>query len=189
MTDKQTALANWEKHVAKSKPLAREAMEKRIARWGNIPSSKHAFADTYLAGHERELYSVIGIGVTDDPNFKPAIPFADNFHVNYIVAPPGCGAALHCHDTEEVFLVVTGRWALCWGDDGENEVILNKLDTVSVPPFVMRGFRNLGDCEHTLLAILGGKKPGRVEWAHKVAQAAKARGVGFDENGNAVKFD
>ena len=189
MIDKQTALGNWDRHVAPSKPFTPAQMEARIARWGRIPSSERAFADTWVPGHERVLYNVIGSGVHDDPNFKPAVAAAENFHVDYIVAPPGCGAALHCHDTEEVFVAITGTWAVHWGDEGEHQVVLAERDVISVPPLVMRSFRNLGDRDHTLLSILGGKQPGHVKWARKLAEAAKARGVGFDDAGNVVKTD
>ena len=37
--------------------------------------------------------------------------------------------------------------------------------------------------------LLCGGSPGHVKWARKLADAAKARGVGFDDAGNAVKFD
>jgi uncharacterized RmlC-like cupin family protein len=189
MIDRQRALGNWDKHVAASKPCTPAEMAVRVARWGAIPSSSRSFADTWVPGHERVLYSVIGSGVHEDPHFKPAIAAAEHFVVDYIVAPPGCGAALHAHDSEEVFVVITGKWAVHWGDEGEHHVVLDERDVISVPPFVMRAFRNLGDRDHTLLSILGGGNPGHVKWARKLAEAARARGVGFDDAGNAVKFD
>jgi mannose-6-phosphate isomerase-like protein (cupin superfamily) len=189
MVTKSQAIENWRDHVAPSKPFSPAEMRTRVARWGAIPASARAFVDTYIPGHERTLYSVIGAGVTDDPSFVPAIAAAENFHVDYIVAPPGCGAALHCHDSEEVFVAISGRWSITWGDAGEHEILLNERDVISVPPLVHRGFRNLGDRDHVLLSILGGKHPGRVKWAERVAEQAKARGVGFDERGMAAKFD
>lgn len=186
--DRDRALANWDRHTTSSKPLDRAAMEARVARFGSIPRSARAFADTAIPGHRRTLMSVIGQGVTDDPAFAPAIPFAENFHMDYIEAEQGNGAALHSHETEEVFLVISGRWAVRWGDAGEQQVELEVGDVISVPPGVMRSFENLAEGHHRLLSVLGGKHPGRVKWARQVAEAAKAEGVGFDDDGSAVRF-
>lgn len=178
---------HWPEHVAPSRPCTVEEMNARVARWGAIPASTRAFVDTLIPGHERTLHSVIGAGVTDDPAFKPAIPAADNFHVDYIVAPPGRGAALHWHDTEEVFVAMSGRWEIAWGDAGEHALVLEERDVISVPAGVHRAFRNIGDRDHLLLSILGGKHPGRVKWAAIVAERAKALGVGFDAGGRVVQ--
>lgn len=186
--DRQTLIDSWNEHVAPSAPCTPADMERRVARFGRIPASPRAFADTYLEGHQRVLYSVIGSGVTDDPNFKPSIAAAENFHVDYIVAPQGCGAALHWHDSEEVFVVQAGRWEFDWidGPAGERHTVtLGPRDTISVPPFVHRAFRSLDGESGMLVSILGGKTPGRVKWDTSVAQQARAAGVGFDAQGTA----
>jgi quercetin dioxygenase-like cupin family protein len=190
MTNRRAALANWEKHVAPSQPFTPAQMAQRVARFKDLPASPKAFADTYISGHERILYSVIGSplgnGVHEDPAFNSAIPHALNFVVDYIEAAPGCGAALHYHDSEEVFVAISGCWEVSWGDEGEHRILLEERDVISVPPLVMRAFKNLGDRPHCLLSILGGQNPGRVKWARKVAEQAKAQGIGFDDQGNAV---
>jgi mannose-6-phosphate isomerase-like protein (cupin superfamily) len=190
MTDSNSALANWDRHVARSAPFTPAQMAERVARFKDLPASPKAFADTYIPGHERVLYSVIGSpqgnSVHEDPAFESAIPHALNFVVDYIEAPPGCGAALHYHDSEEVFVAISGRWEVSWGDEGEHRVILEERDVISVPPFVMRAFKNLGSTSNYLLSILGGQSPGKVKWARKVAEEAKASGIGFNEDGNAV---
>ena len=187
MIDKAKAFANWEKHVDKTKPLTRAEMEQRVARFKALPASPRAFADTSIPAHQRTLMSVIGMGVTDNPQFKPAIPFAENFHIDYIAAERGKGAALHYHDSEEVFVAIEGRWTIYWGESGEEEITLDERDVISVPPFVLRGFKCASD-KGLLLSVLGGKTPGRVKWASKVAEEAKRHGVGFDDAGTAVHF-
>lgn len=194
--DRQALIASWDDNVAPSQPCPPAQMEQRIARWGSIPASPRAFVDTYVRGHERTLYSVIGSGVTDDPSFKPRIAAAENFHVDYIVAPRGCGAAMHWHDSEEVFVVQAGRWEFDWIDGATSQVhtaTLGPRDTISVPPFVHRAFRSLdGDDPATggmLVSILGGKTPGRVKWDAALAEKAKAVGAGFDAQGMAAKAE
>jgi len=193
--NRQTLIDSWADHVAPSQPCPPEQMAQRIARWGDIPASARAFVDTWVAGHERTLYSVVGSGVTDDPGFRPRIAAAENFHVDYIMAPCGCGAALHWHDTEEVFVVQAGRWEFDWVDGTTGQVhtvTLGPRDTISVPPFVHRAFRSLdGDDPATggmLVSILGGKVPGRVKWDASLAERAKAIGAGFDANGMAARI-
>lgn len=194
--NRQAIIDSWNANTAPSQPCSPEQMSQRIARWGDIPASPRAFVDTYVKGHERKLYSVIGSGVTDDPNFKPRIAAADNFHIDYIVAPKGCGAAMHWHDTEEVFVVQAGRWEIDWIDGASGRVhtvTLGPRDTISVPPFVHRAFRSLdGDDPATgglLVSVLGGKNPGRVMWDASLAREAQAVGAGFGADGMAVKVE
>ena len=191
MTIKEQALANWKDHVAPSSPCTPADMEQRIARFGELPASPRAFVDTWVKGHERTLLSVIGSGVTDNPDFKPKIAAAENFHVDFITAPKGCGAAMHWHTTEEVFIAQAGRWEVDWIDGSTGKVhtvTLNPRDTISVPPRVHRSFRSVDGEQGLLISILGGKVPDRVKWDLSLEAKARAAGAGFDENGNAVKF-
>jgi mannose-6-phosphate isomerase-like protein (cupin superfamily) len=183
---------SWADHVAPSSPFSQADMEARVARWGDIPASSKAYVDTVIPGHERTLYSVVGSGVTDDPKFKPKVAVAENFHVDYIVAPEGAGAALHWHDSEEVFIAQAGRWAIDWLDGSSGTLrtlTLEPRDLISVPPFVHRAFRSLDGERGLLISILGGKTPSRVKWDASVATEAKARGVGFDADGMAARAD
>ena len=161
-------------------------LEGRVARFDELRPSKQAFVDTRIPEHVRDIYNVIGRGVTEDPELRPAISAADGFNVTYVGAAPGKGAALHAHPTVEVFIPMSGKWAVFWGDEGENEVELGTFDCVSVPVGVMRGFRNVGDGHAYLMAILGGTDAGRVDWAESVLKRAKETGLSLDAEGNVV---
>lgn len=167
--------------------VTREEMEARTARFAALEPSRQAFVDTRLPEHVRDIYNVIGEGVTEDPGLAPAITAVEGFNVTYVGADPGKGAALHAHGTVEVFVPMSGRWAVFWGDDGENEVELDRFDAVSVPVGVMRGFRNIGDGHAYLMAILGGTDAGRVEWAESVLDRARESGLSLDAAGNVVE--
>ena len=163
-----------------------EEMLDRTAKFSELKPSKMAFLDTKIPGHERDIYNVIGQGVTEDPDLKPAISAVESFNITYVGAEPGKGAALHSHTTVEVFIPMTGRWAVFWGDEGENEVALDQFDVVSVPVGVLRGFRNIGDDHAYLMAILGGTDAGRVDWAESVLRRAEETGLSLDADGNVM---
>lgn len=171
----------------KSVQISKDEMLKRVARFNQLRSSRQAFVDSKIPGHEREIFNVIGRGVTEDASLNPAITDARDFNLTYIRSEPGKGAALHAHTTVEVFVALSGEWGIYWGDNGENEIILKQWDTVSVPPGVMRGFRNTGKESALLMAILGGTDPGRVSWAQKVLDQAKQTGLKLDEYGNLIQ--
>ena len=158
-------------------------MERNIARFKDQKSSDKAFIDTRIPGHEREIFSIIGNGVQEDASMRPQIAPQD-FHLAMIRAEPGKGAALHSHLTQEVFMPLTGRWAIYWGPRGEKEVILEPYDVISVPVHVMRGFRNAGTETAMMLAVVGGHDPGRVGWPESMKDAARAAGLVLDAEGN-----
>ena len=167
--------------------VSMDEMLDRTAKFDELKPSKMAFLDTKIPGHERDIYNVIGGGVTEDASLMPAITAVQDFNVTYVGAHPGKGAALHSHTTVEVFISMSGRWAVFWGDEGENEVILEPWDVVSVPTEVMRGFRNVGDEHGYLMAILGGTDAGRVAWAQRVLDQAAETGLSLDAHGNVVE--
>ncbi len=167
-----------------STPALIDEMRSRTALFEDLRPSQQAFVDTRIPEHERDIYNVIGHGVTEDSDLKPAITAVEGFNVTYIGADPGKGAALHSHATVEVFVAMTGRWVVDWGDDGDGEIELGPLDMVSVPVGVMRGFRNAGDQHAYLMAILGGDDAGRVDWAETVLSRAKETGLELDADGN-----
>src|SRR6516162_4227720 len=143
--------------------VSQEEMLIRTARFKDLKSSREAFVDSLIPGGEREIFNVIGTGVTEDPSLSPAIT------------------------TVEDFMPASGKWAIFWGDDAENEIVLEPLDVVSVPPGVMRGFRNAGNETGVLIAMLGGTNAGRVTWHPKVLEAAKKTPLRLDEYGNVVR--
>lgn len=172
----------------KSRSFSPEEMEKRVARFAGMKPNKVAFVDTRLPNHERDIFNMIGYGVNEDPNTRPAITDARSFTVTHNGCHPGKGSALHSHETIEVFIPLTGRWSVYWGDEGENEVILEQGDVISVPTGVMRGFRNAGDEYAVLIGVIEGSNPPGVQWHDKVIEAARETGLELDDEGK-IKQD
>lgn len=170
-----------------SMQISVEEMERtRVARFNRLTPTKQGFVDTVIPGYERLIYNVIGRGVTEDSTLNPAITDARDFNMTLIKKVPGNRVGLHDHPTVEVFMPLTGRWGVYWGDEGQHEVMLEQWDVISVPPGVMRGFRNAGTEESVLLAILGGSDAGHVTWSPHVLEMARQHGLQLDAKGNVV---
>lgn len=167
-------------------------MEARVARFDQLKPSKRAFVDTRIPEYHRDIYNVIGRGVTEDPDLSPAITDSRYFGITYVGADPGKGAALHAHETIEVFIPLTGRWAAYWGATGDKEIEVGPHDVISFPPGVFRGFRNVGDSHAILMAIIGSKEAtqdgGRVAWAPQILEQSKATGLTVGEDGNLTEI-
>ena len=158
----------------------------RVARFKDLRSSSEAFADTRIPEYQREIYNIIGRGVTEDAGLEPMIADNRDFNLTMMKSDPGKGSSQHDHETIECFVALSGRWAVTLGPEGEEEVILEPFDGFSVPPGVMRGLRNAGTEPAHILAILGGTDPGKVLWPQETIDEAKKHGIEFDVSGDLV---
>lgn len=162
------------------------------ARLDRAQGSDIAFLDQRIPAYRREIINMIGMGVTEnvaDPHLAPKIKApAHGFAVTYARAPKGCGAALHRHPTEEVFLTLKGKWEIYWLEgEMERAVALDPGDIVNVPIGIYRGFRNISDDpDATLIAIIGGPDPGKVDWHPSVIDEARKTGLSVDDQGNLI---
>jgi quercetin dioxygenase-like cupin family protein len=166
------------------------------ARLREVEGSGIAFLDQKIPGYQREIINMIGMGVVEnvaDPNLIPKIKApAAGFAVTYVRnTPRGQGAALHRHPTEEVFIALKGPWEVFWLEgETERRLRLDEGDIVNVPIGIYRGFRNAGDNpDATLIAIVGGPDPGKVDWHPSVITAARATGLSVDDDGRLVIAD
>ena len=170
-----------------------EMERNHVARLEAMQGSDLAFLDQRIPGYQREIINIIGMGVVEnmkDPRLAPKIKSgAHGFAVTYVRnTPRGHGAALHRHPTEEVFIAVKGAWEVFWLEgDSERVVTLQPGDIVNVPIGIYRGFRNASDDpEATLIAVVGGPDPGKVDWHPSVIDAARKTGLAVDDDGNLV---
>lgn len=163
-----------------------------VSRASEMKGSPLAFLDMRMPAHERENINIIGLNVTenvDDPALAPIIKApAHGFSIGYIRAKDGCGAALHAHETEEVFVPIRGRWDIYWlAGDEELSVTLDVGDVVNVPIGIYRGFRcACDDPDALLLAVVGGPDPGKPNWHPSVIEAARETGLSVDDEGNLI---
>lgn len=171
-------------------PLTEEIERTRVARFNRLKPFSLAFVDSLLPDGRKKNLKVIGQGVVENPAMAPPIAEDHGFTVSWILVPPGGGAGLHSHRTPEVFIPFNGTIHVLIGDDKE-EIELNPGDVISVPTGVMRGFRNKGVAEVTMLAMVGGHRGGgAVTWHHDVlARAAADTGLGVDAEGRLTKLE
>ncbi len=150
-----------------------EEMAQRVARFRRLVPTAD-YVDAGIPGCERTTYRVIG--------HRPDAPIAaDGFHLNLVQCAPGKQAPLHNHLTEEVFLALGGTWEVFWGPEGRHALRLEPWDTISIPPGVSRGFRNVGEADAWLAGMAAGHDPGRINWPGPVRDAARAAGVELPE--------
>jgi mannose-6-phosphate isomerase-like protein (cupin superfamily) len=134
-----------------------ELESKYVARFDQLVDDSEIFADIKTQEGRRRHFHVI----SENNHLGPArITTPHNFHVSYLEVPPNTSAALHAHDLPEIFIPMTGRFAILFGDHGENSVELAPLDTISVPVGLMRTFKNIGNTNGILMVIYDG--PGEV---------------------------
>ena len=175
--------------ASKNRLTALEA--ERLVRYDDLKPCTTAFIDTRTPGSaEKENFTIIGPGVAENTDQHVHISIPHGFNIGGARQPPNCVNSQHSHETAEVFIVHSGRWAFLLGPNGPNEedgkVELGPGDTISIPVHVFRGFKNIGNEVGFLFAILGGDDPGQVTWAPYVFDNAKQYGLLLLEDGSLV---
>ncbi len=165
--------AGMETRVARFKQLKPLAIQQNAA----VPE---AARDVVYA---RKLLSVIGLegNIKTPVNSAAPITGAAGLTMTLAVCPPGQGPGLHAHrQTFETFTVLQGQFEITWNDQGENRMVLDVFDTLSVPPGVCRAFRNVGSTEGILQVLITGGVHDMhdIAFSNKAAQAIEAAAPG-----------
>ncbi len=175
-------------HSSPASGWTRDRLSARLVRYADLIPCTTAFVDTRTPGSEgKENFTIIGPGVSESPDQHVHIHIPHGFNIGGARQPPNCVNSQHSHETAEVFVVHSGRWAFYLGEKAETaEAILEPGDVISIPIHVFRGFENIGDSVGFLFAVLGGDDPGKVTWAPYVFEAAKRNGLVLLEDGSLV---
>jgi mannose-6-phosphate isomerase-like protein (cupin superfamily) len=163
-------------------------LEARVVRYHDLIPCRNAFIDTRTPGSDaKENFTIIGPGVSENPEQHVHIAEAHGFNIGGARQPPHCINSQHSHETAEIFVVHSGRWQFTFGEHGEDaQVGAGPGDIVSFPTHAFRGFKNVGEETGFLWSVLGGDDPGRVLWAPRVFEMAKEYGLVLLENGALV---
>lgn len=150
--------------AAKSLHVTPHEMQSRVSRFGDLkPLPVQSAHDVPQAARDvvyaRELLSVIGLDGHRKTAINTAAPIVGAGGMTMTIArcPPGQGPGLHIHkDTYETFTVLEGRFEVFWNEGGEQSMVLERFDTISLPPQVYRAFRNVGSADGLLQVIITG---------------------------------
>ncbi len=181
----------------KEKNVSIEEMEECVARFDNMKGASLAYLDQKIPGHAREIINLIDFRSMEanvienikNPDTLPHIKSpAFGFNLQFAHAEHGGGAALHSHETEEVFIPLIGPWSIYWMEDNsQRELVLNPFDVISVPTKIYRGFKYVGEERGTLLALIGGPDAGKIEWHPSVIEKARLTGLEIDKEGMLIE--
>lgn len=157
----------------------RQQIDDRIVRYAELEPCFDAFIDTRTPGSDKkENFTIIGPGVSENPNQHVHIAEPHGFNIGGARQPPHCTNSQHSHETVEVFYVHSGHWRFDLGEHADDaQTCLGPGDLISIPTNVFRGFTNIGDGDGFLWAVLGGDDPGHVLWAPKVFDMARDYGL------------
>lgn len=160
----------------------------KVVHYANLQPCLDAFIDTRTPGSDqKENFTIIGPGVSENPNQHVHIARPHGFNIGGARQPPGCVNSQHSHDTAEFFYVHTGTWTFDLGETGEDaSIMLRPGDAISIPTRLFRGFKNVGEDCGFLFAVLGGDEPGRVMWAPYVFDMAEQYGLILLDNGSLI---
>lgn len=172
--------------AAVAEPVLTEAEAKaRLIRKQDFVACKVAFIDCKVPGsHLKENYSMIGPGVTTNPDQVINLREPHGFNIGAAAMPNGITNNLHVHFTAEVFLVFDGQYKFRWGPKGASgEWVGGDGDILSVPTWIFRGFTNVGPDGGMVFTVLGGDDTGGIIWDPDILRGAAQYGLYLRRDG------
>mgnify|MGYP001605748257 FL=1 len=151
---------------------------RRIIEPHQFVADTEAFVDVRLPGSAgKTSYSFIGPGVSQNADQIVNLAEPHGFNIGAASMPHGVVNNPHMHYTAEVFICTRGRWEMRLGQHGEQTVEIGPNTLFSVPTWIFRGFKNIGDDDGWLLTVLGSDNTGGILWAPQVLEAAASTGL------------
>lgn len=159
--------------------VSADELTRRTIRRSDFVSCDQAFIDCRTPGSDRKQnYAMIGPGVTQSAGQVINLREPHGFNIGAAAMPHGVTNNLHLHFTAEVFLCFRGEFLVRWGADGsEGELTLREGDIASIPPWIFRGFTNVGPDDGWLFTALGQDVTGGIIWGPTVLREAEGHGL------------
>jgi uncharacterized RmlC-like cupin family protein len=150
-------------------PVSPAEMEQHISRFSRLRPQKAGALEQHGIPPEayemiaaREIFYVLGpkgVSTAVGGGVQPGAVGDPGLTVYLVRSPAGNGPMLHAHmRTREIFMPVTGRWEITWGDHGEHSTTLDPCDLIAVPRGVSRKFKNVSNAEALLLVMIQGEQ-------------------------------
>lgn len=165
--------------------LSPEEARARLITARDFVACKVAFIDCRKPGsHLKENYSMIGPGVTTNPDQVVNLREPHGFNIGAAAMPGGITNNLHVHFTAEVFIVFDGEYRFRWGPKGTSgEWTGVDGDILSVPTWIFRGFTNIGRDDGMVFTVLGGDDTGGIIWDPDIIREAAGFGLFLRRDG------
>jgi quercetin dioxygenase-like cupin family protein len=156
-----------------------DELKARYIGFSGLQYSTDAFIDYRIPGcGPKKNYALIGSGVSQNPNQPVSLREKHGFQVGGVSMPAGVVNPPHLHFTAEVFICTQGKWQLHWGFNPDPSTAeFGEGDICSIPTWVYRGFKNMGDHDGFMFTALGGDDTGGILWGPQTLAAAQAQGV------------
>lgn len=161
----------------------REELEARVSRYKGL--KEMTTRENELKGISQDAVDIIFARkimpmILDDTKnpFGSAAPIIGAAGTTMFISilPPGQGPCLHSHNgTYETFMVLEGRIEYHIGEPIAHRITLDKWDAFSCPPYVYRGFRNVGTTDAVQLTVITGLTTNRddVSMPDSIAQQVR----------------
>ena len=145
-----------------SKSMTPEQMETRVARFNKLQTYQRQNFDAHNIPPgavekvtARKVYPVMAPADYQGRSAGAPVKGPRGLIVSVAECEPGNGPGLHRHlNTVENFFCLSSRFEITWGDNGENRLVLEKNDMISVPRGENRAFRNVGNELGRLLVMI-----------------------------------
>jgi uncharacterized RmlC-like cupin family protein len=145
-----------------AKTLTPEQMETRTARFNKLQTYQRQNFDAHNIPPgavekvtARRVYPVMAPADYQGRSAGAPVKGPRGLIVSIAECEPGNGPGLHRHlNTCENFFCLSGRFEIAWGDEGENKLVLEPLDLISVPRGENRRFLNISNEVGRLLVMI-----------------------------------
>ena len=147
-----------------------------------------ATLDAVLPGHGWQLAPVIGFGLSQHRDHRPAVSDPQGFSVEWLQVPPGqCSAAFKL-DEAAVLVHAEGPLSVAFNDGNASvSASMGAWDTLSIPAGTLRQFINTGTKPAHALLIVNGDARKRPQFHASVHAQAAALDMALDAGGHLAR--
>lgn len=142
-------------------------LESRLIHYGDLRPCKNAFIDTRSRGSEdKESFTLIGPGVSENPNQHVHIPEPHGFKLRALKMASGAAVPAHGRHEEEVIFVLKGTLEITAPD---SSVVMGAGDTFTTPKELEQPFRATSSDGCIASVVRGGDSVGEVHFLNAKA--------------------
>ncbi|TDI37066.1 MAG: cupin domain-containing protein [Acidobacteria bacterium] len=159
-------------------PIGNEELDRRIIPPSEFVADASAFIDVRLPDSQgKHNFSFIGPGVSQNPDQHVNVRDPHGFNIGAAGLPPGTVNNQHLHFTAEVFVSIGTDVEFNVDVDSDRQFPASGRFVFSLPTWMFRGFRNVGEDYALLYAVLGEDDTGGILWSPKVLHQAADTGL------------